>query len=121
MIDERIDDDYDYDLEIALEKLDIDPEAKEIVRKIRRIRKKKQTLDTTPNKTHATTVDADFGKMMFGSEVSTELDTVVFSAEYPWQAAILQKDQYDNIYTCGAALIDGSHLLTATHCVNKFR
>merc|ERR1719410_1964840 len=30
-------------------------------------------------------------------------------------------DQYDNIYTRGAALIDSSHLLTATHCVNKFR
>ena len=51
-------------MEIALEKLDIDPEAKEIVRKIRRIRKKKQTLETTPNKTHATTVDADFGKQL---------------------------------------------------------
>ena len=37
------------------------------------------------------------------------------------QAAILQKDQYDNIYTCGAALIDPSHLITATHCINKFR
>ena len=43
------------------------------------------------------------------------------SGEYPWQAAILQKDQYDNIYTCGAALIDRSHLLTATHCINKYR
>ena len=51
-------------MEIALEKLDIDPEAKEIVRKIRRIRKKKQTLETTPNKTHSTTVDADFGKQL---------------------------------------------------------
>ena len=42
-------------------------------------------------------------------------------AEYPWQAAILQKDEFDNIYTCGATLIDSSHLLTASHCVNKFR
>ena len=47
--------------------------------------------------------------------------TVYPPGEYPWQAAILQKDQYDNVYTCGAALIDGSHLLTATHCINKYR
>ena len=103
LIDERSDvADYDYDLEIALEKLDIDPEAREIVRKIRRIRRKKQSDATTDDVGDATTVDADF-------------------AEYPWQAAILKKDQYDNIYTCGAALIDSSHLITATHCVNKYR
>jgi len=72
------------------------------VRKIRKIRRKKQSPGTEPSTPAGTTVDADFG-------------------EYPWQAAILQKDQYDNIYTCGAALIDPSHLITATHCINKFR
>jgi len=41
--------------------------------------------------------------------------------EYPWQAAVLKKDEYDNVYICGAALIDGSHLLTATHCINQYR
>ena len=69
LIDERSDDVYDeadavfdYDLEIALDKLDIDPAAKEIVRKIRRIRRKKETTkpDPAPSKS-ATTVDADFG------------------------------------------------------------
>ena len=84
---------------MALSALDKDPAASEIVRKIRRIRRKKQEVSVSPP---GTTLDADFG-------------------EYPWQAAILQKDQYDNIYTCGAALIDPSHLITATHCINKFR
>ena len=72
LIDERSDDVYDeadavfdYDLEIALDKLDIDPAAKEIVRKIRRIRRKKETSqpDPAPSK-GVTTVDADFGEMI---------------------------------------------------------
>ena len=62
LIDERSDTEgYDYDLEIALDKLDIDPEAKEIVRKIRRIRRKKQTEKVESG---STTVDADFGKKL---------------------------------------------------------
>ena len=73
LIDERSDDVYDeadavfdYDLEIALEKLNIDPEAKEIVRKIRRIRRKKERPkpDAISPK-GATTVDADFGQNNF--------------------------------------------------------
>ena len=70
LIDERSDDVYDeadavfdYDLEIALDKLDIDPAAKEIVRKIRRIRRKKETSKSDPTPAvAATTVDADFGE-----------------------------------------------------------
>ena len=27
------------------------------------------------------------------------------TGEYPWQAAVLKKDEYDNVYVCGAALI----------------
>ncbi|XP_032795398.2 uncharacterized protein LOC116931857 [Daphnia magna] len=38
-------------------------------------------------------------------------------AEYPWQAAILKKDQYDNVYVCGGALVGPSHILTAAHCI----
>jgi len=41
--------------------------------------------------------------------------------EYPWQVAILKKDQYDNVYVCGGALVGPSHVLTAapieTHLV----
>ena len=72
LIDERSDlADYDYDLEIALEKLDIDPEAKEIVRKIRKIRRKKQTPASAQK--GPTTVDADFGKINIISRLKNTL------------------------------------------------
>ena len=41
--------------------------------------------------------------------------------EYPWQVALLKKEQYDNVYVCGGSLIDGSHLLTAAHCIKQYR
>ena len=45
----------------------------------------------------------------------------LLAAEYPWQVAILKKEQFDNVYICGGSLIDGSHILTAAHCVKKYR
>lgn len=44
-----------------------------------------------------------------------------FPAEYPWQVAILRKEKLDNVYLCGGSLIDGSHVLTAAHCVKDYR
>merc|ERR1719410_3377930 len=41
--------------------------------------------------------------------------------EYPWQGALLKKEQYDNVYVCGGSLIDGTHLLTAAHCIKQYR
>jgi len=41
--------------------------------------------------------------------------------EYPWQAAILKKEEYDNVYVCGGSLIDSSHILTAAHCIKQYR
>merc|ERR1712012_673582 len=40
--------------------------------------------------------------------------------EYPWQAAILKKEEYDNVYVCGGSLIDSSHILTAAHCIKQY-
>ena len=47
--------------------------------------------------------------------------TDLFSGEYPWQAALLKKEQYDNVYVCGGSLIDASHILTAAHCIKQYR
>ena len=41
--------------------------------------------------------------------------------EYPWQAALLKKEEYDNVYVCGGSLIDSSHILTAAHCVKHLQ
>merc|ERR1719350_323187 len=41
--------------------------------------------------------------------------------EYPWQAAILKKEEYDNVYVCGGSLIDSSHIPTAAHCIKQYR
>eukprot|EP00094_Tigriopus_californicus_P009692 TCALIF_09343-PA protein Name:"Similar to Sb Serine proteinase stubble (Drosophila melanogaster)" AED:0.05 eAED:0.05 QI:0/0.8/0.81/1/0.9/0.81/11/167/1357 len=41
--------------------------------------------------------------------------------EYPWQVAILKKEEFDNVYLCGGSLIDGSHILTAAHCIDDYR
>ncbi|CAL4074479.1 unnamed protein product, partial [Meganyctiphanes norvegica] len=38
-------------------------------------------------------------------------------AEYPWQAAILRRNNSESIYVCGAVLIDEWHVLTAVHCL----
>ena len=46
---------------------------------------------------------------------------LIVSGEYPWQAALLKKEQYDNVYVCGGSLIDNTHLITAAHCITQYR
>lgn len=54
----------------------------------------------------AVTVDADFGRKLLLLQMFLVLPVLTVGAgEYPWQAAVLKKDEYDNVYVCGAALI----------------
>ena len=39
--------------------------------------------------------------------------------EYPWHAAILKREEVDNLYVCGGSLIDSYHVLTAAHCIEN--
>ena len=52
---------------------------------------------------------------------STAWKYILISGEYPWQAALLKKEQYDNVYVCGGSLIDNTHLITAAHCITQYR
>jgi len=59
------------------------------------------------------------GRINNPAQVYNEGDTEF--GEYPWQVAILKKEQYDNVYVCGGSLIDASHILTAAHCIKQYR
>ena len=40
--------------------------------------------------------------------------------EYPWHAAILKREELDNLYVCGGSLVRENIILTAAHCVDKY-
>ena len=43
-----------------------------------------------------------------------------YAGEYPWHAAILKREELDNLYVCGGSLVRGDTILTAAHCVDKY-
>ena len=66
-------------------------------------------------------VEVDSRSPLSSISLTTVSPLPPLSAEYPWQVAILKKEEFDNVYLCGGSLIDGSHIVTAAHCVDDFK
>ena len=45
---------------------------------------------------------------------------VMYVGQYPWHAAILKREELDNLYVCGGSLVREDTILTAAHCVDKY-
>ena len=44
----------------------------------------------------------------------------MYVGQYPWHAAILKREELDNLYVCGGSLVREDTILTAAHCVDKY-
>ncbi|XP_023324690.1 ovochymase-1 isoform X2 [Eurytemora carolleeae] len=62
-----------------------------------------------------------FRNAMLGRGNSQDLDSDTEFGEYPWHAAILTNKPtgQPGEYICGGAVLDGSHIVTAAHCVKS--
>lgn len=54
-------------------------------------------------------------------QFATRKQTTIHLFLFFRQVAILKKDQYDNVYVCGGALVGPSHILTVAHCIKGYR
>ena len=62
--------------------------------------------------------DTEFGEWRGGEDIRG--DPCYYAGEYPWHAAILKREELDNLYVCGGSLVRGDIILTAAHCVDKY-
>jgi len=58
------------------------------------------------------------GKIAVADHKQQRGDGLADLGEYPWHAAVLEKPQ--DLYVCGASLLDESWVVTAAHCVDDY-
>ena len=64
--------------------------------------------------------DTQFGGLSVAKSWMGYKQFYLLLGEYPWHAAILKREELDNLYVCGGSLVRENIILTAAHCVDKY-